>query len=99
EHIERLPRVRDRAVFVGNPDDIVPGTFGPDLPQIRDWTRQHYDFAGYVTGFDPSTVADRAALRAELGYHPDEKVCLVTVGGSGVGEHLLRRGEEPFGAA
>ena len=25
EHIERFPRVRDRAIFVGNPDDIVPG--------------------------------------------------------------------------
>src|SRR5205823_3085148 len=30
-------------------------------------------------------------LRAELGYAPDEKVCIVTVGGSGVGGHLLRR--------
>jgi predicted glycosyltransferase len=31
------------------------------------------------------------ALRAELGYDPDERVCVVTVGGSGVGEDLLRR--------
>jgi predicted glycosyltransferase len=30
-------------------------------------------------------------LRAELGYRRDEKVCIVSVGGSGVGEHLLRR--------
>jgi predicted glycosyltransferase len=30
-------------------------------------------------------------IRAELGYRPEEKVCLVTVGGSGVGEPLLRR--------
>ena len=30
EHIERYPRVRDRAIFVGNPDDIVPGTFGAE---------------------------------------------------------------------
>ena len=27
----------------------------------------------------------------ELGYAPDEQVCIVTVGGSGVGAHLLRR--------
>ena len=27
EHIARFPRVRDRAVFVGNPDDIVPERF------------------------------------------------------------------------
>ena len=24
EHIARFPRVRDRALFVGNPDDVVP---------------------------------------------------------------------------
>ena len=57
----------------------------------RDWTREHYDFPGYVTGFDPADFVDREALRHELGYRPDEKVCIVTVGGSGVGEHLLRR--------
>jgi predicted glycosyltransferase len=31
------------------------------------------------------------ALREQLGYRPDERVCLVTVGGSGVGIALLRR--------
>jgi len=91
EHIERFPRQRDRAIFVGNPEDIVPDTFGPDLPAIQAWTKQHYDFAGYITGFDPAAFADREAIRAELGYAPDEKVCIVAVGGSGVGHHLLRR--------
>ncbi len=89
--IGRFRRIRDRALFVGNPEDVVPGTFGPGLPAIRDWTEAHFAFPGYVTGFDPAEVADRAALRAELGYGPDEAVCLVTVGGSGVGESLLRR--------
>jgi pimeloyl-ACP methyl ester carboxylesterase/predicted glycosyltransferase len=87
EHIARYPRIRDRSIFVGDPDDIVPDTFGPDLPQIRDWTEQHYDFAGYITGFDPGRLADRQAL----GYRDDERVCLVTVGGSGVGGQLLRK--------
>jgi pimeloyl-ACP methyl ester carboxylesterase/predicted glycosyltransferase len=91
EHIARFPRVRDRAIFVGNPDDIVPDSFGGDLPLIRDWTEQHYDFSGYVTGFDPAAFQDREALRAELGYRPEERVCIVTVGGSGVGGDLLRR--------
>jgi pimeloyl-ACP methyl ester carboxylesterase/predicted glycosyltransferase len=86
EHIARFPRLRDRAVFVGNPDDIVPEVFGPGLPPIREWTEQHYDFAGYVTGFDPRELGDRGAL----GYGDDERVCIVTVGGSGVGAHLLR---------
>src|SRR5215203_1537473 len=87
EHIARFPRVRDRAVFVGNADDVVLEAFGPGLPQIRDWTEQHYDFAGYVTGFDPRALGDRELL----GYRDDERVCIVTVGGSGVGGDLLRR--------
>jgi len=91
EHIARFPRVRDRAVFVGGADDIVPERFGPELPQIRTWTEEHYDFAGYVTGFDPADFADREALRASLGYGLREQVCIVAVGGSGVGGHLLRR--------
>jgi len=91
EHIARFPRVRDQAVFVGNPDDVVPERFAPHLPWIREWTEEHYSFAGYITGFDPAEFADRTALRTELGYHEDEQVCIVTVGGSGVGGDLLRR--------
>ncbi len=94
EHIARFPRIRDRAVFVGNPDDVVPDAFGKGLPGIRDWTEQHYDFAGYVTGFEP--IADREKLRHELGYRPEEQVCIVTVGGSGVGGALLRRVIDAF---
>ncbi len=89
-HIARYPGIRDRAIFVGNPDDIVPDPFGPDLPLIRDWTGEHFTFSGYITGFDPRSL-DRDALRAEFGYGTDEKVCVVTVGGSGVGGDLIRR--------
>jgi pimeloyl-ACP methyl ester carboxylesterase/predicted glycosyltransferase len=99
EHIERFPRLRDRAIFVGDPDDIVPDTFGEGLPLIREWTEKHYDFCGYITGIDPRSVEDRAALRAQLGWRSDEQVCVVTVGGSGVGEHLLRRVGDAFDAA
>ncbi|MEX0817509.1 MAG: glycosyltransferase, partial [Gaiellales bacterium] len=91
EHIARFPRVRDRAIFVGNPDDVVGEAFGPELPRIRAWTEEHYDFTGYVSGFDPAALADREKLRAELGYAPEDQICIVTVGGSGVGGHLLRR--------
>ncbi|HWH44426.1 MAG TPA: alpha/beta fold hydrolase, partial [Thermoleophilaceae bacterium] len=91
DHIGRHPDVRDLALFVGNPDDIVPHRLGPGLPYVRDWTERHFDFTGYVTGFDPAALGDRAKLRAELGYGDDERVCIVTVGGSGVGAHLLQR--------
>jgi pimeloyl-ACP methyl ester carboxylesterase len=91
EHIERFPRIRDRAIFVGNPDDIVPHAFGSGLPLIRDWTERHYAFSGHITGFEPIPLEARPALREELGYRPDEQVCIVSVGGSGVGGDLLRR--------
>src|SRR4029079_16272024 len=58
---------------------------------IRDWTERNFDFTGYVTGFDPADLGERDKLRAELGYEDDELVCIVTVGGSGVGGDLLRR--------
>ena len=91
EHIERYPRVRDRAIFVGDPEDIITDTFGPGLPTIRGWTEQHFRFSGYITGIDPAEFADRAALRRRFGYRDDERICIVTVGGSAVGAALLRR--------
>jgi pimeloyl-ACP methyl ester carboxylesterase/predicted glycosyltransferase len=91
EHIARFPRIRDRAIFVGDAEDIVGERFGPELPPIRDWTEEHFSFAGYVTGFDPAELANRERLRHELGYRDGEQVCIVTVGGSGVGGDLLRR--------
>jgi predicted glycosyltransferase len=100
EHVERFPRLRDRAIFVGDPEDIVPDVFGPGLPRIREWTEGHFTFSGYVTGFDPSAlVANRDGLRRELGYHDDERVVVVTVGGSGVGEALLQRVVASYPAA
>ncbi len=89
EHIARFPRIRDRSIFVGNPGDVVAETFGPDLPKIRDWTEAHFDFSGYITGFTPPTPDQVAGWREELGYRPDEQICVVTVGGSGVGRDLL----------
>lgn len=94
EHLTRYPRLRDRSIFVGNADDLVTDPLGPGLPTVRDWALQRYSCAGYVTGSAPT--ADRDELRAELGYRPDERVCVVTVGGSGVGGSLLRRVAEAF---
>jgi predicted glycosyltransferase len=92
EHVERFPRLRDRSIFVGNPEDIVADDFGPGMPAIRDWTERHFAFSGYITGFDPGPLVEaREELRRELGFQADERVVIVTVGGSGVGEALLRR--------
>ncbi|MET9232087.1 alpha/beta fold hydrolase [Lentzea sp. NPDC003310] len=82
EQRDRHRRVRDRSVFIGNPDDVVSLPFGEGLPAIREWTEANFEFSGYVTGFDPPEAPARPS---------GEKLCVVTVGGSGVGESLLRR--------
>ncbi len=91
EHVANFPRIRDRSIFVGNANDVVPDSFGPDLPTIRDWTETHFDFSGYIAGFSPPTPDEVAEWRAELGYRHDELICVVTVGGSGVGRDLLEK--------
>jgi len=92
EQVERFPRLRDRAIFIGRPDDIVEGAFGPGLPEIRAWTERHYDFTGgYILGLEQNALGDRGELRQSLGYRDDEVVCIASVGGSGVGMELLGR--------
>jgi pimeloyl-ACP methyl ester carboxylesterase len=90
EQIARFPRVRDQALFVGTAADIVSHGFGDGLPAIRPWVEEHFEFSGYVLAPD-AAPGDRDDLRAELGFAADERVCVVTVGGSGVGAALLRR--------
>jgi predicted glycosyltransferase len=91
EQRARFRRIRDRQVFVGNPEDVVDESFGPGLPNIREWTVANYEFSGYITGFDPPSEGDVARSRRELGYDENDVLCVVAVGGSGVGEPLLRR--------
>ena len=91
EHLDRFRRVRDRSIFIGDPDDVVPDRFGPGLPLIREWTEQHYDFAGYVTGFDVAAAPARPAGQPPL--------VVVSVGGSGVGTGLLGKAAAAFPAA
>jgi pimeloyl-ACP methyl ester carboxylesterase/predicted glycosyltransferase len=91
EHRARFPRLRDRSIFVGSSDDVVSDRFGPGLPSIREWTEQNFEFSGYVVGGLPPSAPERASLRRRLGLQPDQRLCVVTVGGTAVGESLLRR--------
>ena len=76
--------MRDRAIFVGDPDDIVAGALRARAARDPRLDRgSTSSFAGYVTGFDPAGSRDRAALRAELGYRP---------GRAGVHRHRRRLG-------
>jgi UDP:flavonoid glycosyltransferase YjiC (YdhE family) len=96
EHVARTPRLRDSSIFIGEPDDVVREPLGPRLPAIDDWTREHFQFAGYIGGFEPEEIADRTALREEFGFGPDEKVCIVAAGGAAVGIGLLQRAAAAF---
>jgi pimeloyl-ACP methyl ester carboxylesterase/predicted glycosyltransferase len=80
EQIARFPYVRDRAIFVGSPEDVVPRAFGDGLPDIRPWVEEHFEFSGYVLAPGAGEPAER-----------DPGSCIVTVGGSGVGGALLQR--------
>ena len=92
EQVARFPSVRDRALFVGDPDDVVPGTFGPGLPVIREWVERHFEFVGQTT-----TPPTPRPVPAE--GNGDGPLCVAAVGGSGVGEGLLRRLVAGYGAA
>jgi predicted glycosyltransferase len=91
EHRERFRWVRDASIFVGNPTDVIDEPFGPGLPGIREWTSENFTFSGFVTGTTPPSADECAELRASQGYRPEHRLCVVTVGGSGVGLPLLRR--------
>jgi len=98
EHVARYPWIRDRAVFVGNPEDVPDLPFGPGLPLIRDWTRRNFAFSGYALPFDPKSLADTDALRARHGYRRDQKLVVAAVGGTAVGAPLLRHIADSFPA-
>lgn len=90
-HVEGNRGLRDRSIFVGNPDDIIPHSFGADLPEMRDWVPKNFEFSGYVLGRHPKDFGTKDSLRHKLGFRADEKVCIVTVGGSAVGGNLIDR--------
>lgn len=95
-HVERHPWVRDRALFVGNPEDVPALPFGPGLPVIREWAERNFAFTGYALPFDPQALADTEALRARHGYRGDEQLVIAAVGGTAVGAPLLQKIAQAF---
>src|SRR5262249_7098054 len=85
------PKVRDRAIFVGNAGDIIPSSFGDGLPEMRAWVPEHFAFSGYILGQHPAEFGTREVLRRRFGYGDGGCVCIAAVGGSGVGLALIKR--------
>jgi pimeloyl-ACP methyl ester carboxylesterase/predicted glycosyltransferase len=96
DHLRLHPDVRDLSIMVGEEEDVLDREFGPDLPNMRRWAREHFAFSGYTYHFDPADYRDKAALRHELGFREDERVILVSAGGTRVGRGLLRKCAEAF---
>jgi pimeloyl-ACP methyl ester carboxylesterase/predicted glycosyltransferase len=96
DHLRLHPDVRDLSIMVGDEDDVLDRDFAPGLPNMRQWAREHFTFSGYTYHFDPAAHRDRAALRRRLGYREDERVILVSVGGTRVGRRLLQKCAEAF---
>jgi len=91
EQVERYPRVRDRALFLGELEDLPDRRFGAGLPGIREWARRRFTWTGPISGFEPGEFQDRDSLRRRLGYAPHERVCIVTGGGTALGRGLVDR--------
>ena len=96
DHLRLHPDVRDLSILVGDEEDVLDREFGPELPNMRGWAREHFRFSGYPFHFDPQAFRDRAGLRRRLGYRDDERVILVSVGGTRVGASLLRKCAQAF---
>lgn len=90
-HVEGARQVRDRALYVGDFEEIVDDALGPDLPGRRDWTVANFAASGYILGDDVPLPEERARLREAFGFRNGEPVVVVSVGGSGVGAPLIRR--------
>jgi UDP-N-acetylglucosamine:LPS N-acetylglucosamine transferase len=74
--------------FVGELEDIFDKRFGFGLPNRRDIARKYYQFLGYVIRFDPAEYADKAKIRAKLGYGQGPLLICAT-GGTSAGKELL----------
>ncbi len=96
EQVERFPYVRDRSLYFGSFEDLLPERFGAGLPAIPDWTREHFEAVGYVTPLNPEDYVDTRQARQRLGYDPDQPLVILTVGGTGVGASLLRTAMEAW---
>jgi pimeloyl-ACP methyl ester carboxylesterase/predicted glycosyltransferase len=96
DHLRLHPDVRDLSIMVGDEEDVLDRAFGPDLPNMRQWAREHFAFPGYTYHFDPAEYRDKAAIRRELGFRDDERVVLVSAGGTRVGRSLLQKCAEAF---
>jgi UDP-N-acetylglucosamine:LPS N-acetylglucosamine transferase len=74
--------------FVGELEDVPDKRYGIGLPNRREIAEKYYQFLGYVIRFDPTEYADKAKIRAKLGYGK-EPLLICATGGTFAGKELL----------
>ena len=80
--------VHDRALFIGEEEDVPDKPFGALLPGRREWARALCEFVGYVLPFDPADLQDRSTIRARLGYG-EGPLIVCSIGGTAIGKEFL----------
>jgi pimeloyl-ACP methyl ester carboxylesterase/UDP:flavonoid glycosyltransferase YjiC (YdhE family) len=96
EQRARFPRLRDLSLYIGSYDELPDASFGPGLPEIRDWTRSWFEPVPYVLPFDLAAHRDPAAARTRLGHGTGFPLLFASAGGTTVGRNLLRLIAEGF---
>jgi len=84
------PTQQDLALFIGQPEDVADRPFGFLLPNRREYARRYYHFVGYTFPFDPADYSDKKKVRAALGYDEERPLVICAVGGTAIGDDLLR---------
>jgi UDP:flavonoid glycosyltransferase YjiC (YdhE family) len=84
------PTHEDLALFIGEPDDVPDKPFGFLLPNRREYASRHYRFVGYAFPFDPAEYSDKKKVRSVLGYDEEQPLIICAVGGTAIGDELLR---------
>ena len=85
----------DVYIYIGSPGEIPAERFGLLLPSRRKWAQRHCRFVKPIVNFDPESLADKKALRTQLGLAED-KVFLAIVGPEGDHARRLAQLEKVF---
>ena len=71
-------------LFIGEFEDVPDRRYGLFLPNRQEFAKKYYHFMGYIVRFDPAEYADKAKIRAKLGYGEGPLVICAT-GGTAAG--------------
>ena len=89
--------VFDLGLFVGQEEDIPDKSFGPMLPNRREWAKELLQFTGYIFPFNPKDYEEKAKIRAKLNYDK-ESLIICSIGGTSIGRELLKLCGQAFPA-